>query len=918
MDYVKLAFRRIFRHWSLYLFTLIGISLISGLLAGLPVYSQAITYHSLRTTLAEGHPIDRNFEVVGSTSVLTSGLWGLVNELIGDLIVKRLEIRTTQLGVNYQNPIITIEDKDIIKPNSLTVLSLDKMKSNAFLVEGDWPEFAPPSTREEIMSAMRKPPDIEAAIGVNAAQELGIKIGDIVIDYSGRHFPIIGLISPSDPEDDIWWGNTSIFGLSRKPGINEDTISITLIIHQNSLREYFPMHEASWRILVNNELITPDEVLSIEQRIINFKSRIEVNRASLITNLPNLLMKYREDITITRMVVVLLSMQAFIFMLYSLYLVEALILERAKAELATMVGRGSGPLQLVLMIGTEGLILSFVSGAFIGPLLVKTSFLLLSRIMGWSFSLSIERDVYLLSMLGAGIGWLVLLIGTISISRRNVLSWKKHQSRIEEQPIWQKYYFDVILLAFSGIIYWQLSYSGSFVHRRLNDTDLADPLLLISPTLFLLSISLFLLRIYPILLGFLSLMFRKSRGLIFPLNFMRLSRNAQRPSQMILLISIAAGVTLFSSSYDYSLSVNQQRVSHYISGADIRISQNNLSIDDIAKYPGVLNVTQVYRHVSQLRTGNTVTILGIDPSSITKVVTYPHGMTNITIQDIANVLDTQIANVPYNHESQAQINGREYSNLPLPAIFSFKSIPSNLGIGDQQELTIFSIPIEFTIRGLIQNFPTCGSAYILTNLPALSDEINLVRSEYRKDFELWLSVNPEKYPEIISTPEIQDYLISDAQQELMVLQDNAFTQGVMGAFELNTFILTITSTITFSLLIYSSTSDRKYEFGILRTAGLSSKQIIKMLLIDGIIIIFIGISIGTLVGFGLLAIMRPYLNVALMRALPQMLVYEILINWREIAVRYGILLSAYLSSLGLATWILIRIGIHQVMRIGDE
>lgn len=925
MHLIKYAIRRIRRHWRLYVYVLLGLSFCSGLLAGLPAYSQTIATQSLQRSLEEGHPVERNIEIFGTNNILTGALLAYVDDNIGEILTERLEIRTVTVEVNSQNPVIPVDSDERLPPNLIKILSFDKLKLHSSLIEGQWPEYTPPATSEDKLRAMMKPPDIQAVIGTTAAQDMGLKTGDLIVDNTGRQFPIVGIVEPNDPQDDAWWGDTTIFEVYRRPGINEDTVFLSLLIHPSWLRESYPSHETSWRILVKQEEITPENAISLEQKLINFKNKIDSSNASLRTNLPNLLKKYREDISTTRIVILLLSSQSFLFVLYGLVLIESLIWERARNEFSTMIGRGSGIRQLVAILGVEGLIIAIISGLITGPLLAGISLFIWSKFAGLYFETPFRGDGLQMSILGSGIGWLILLLGSISISRSNILSWKLNSSRLDKSTVWQKYFLDIILVGISGLIYWQLTNSGSFVMQRFGDTDVADPILLLAPTLFLFSISLLFLRLYPLILSVISRVFRHTRGIILPLSLIRLSRHPLRPSQMILLISVSASTLLFSTTYESSLKINQRNISHYLSGADIRIARNDLSSEELSNIPGIQNITHVYRRAAQTRSGKPITIVGIDPNTFPEITSYPPGLTNLTIQAVTDVLRSEGINETENSSNSSEDDAyanpyinNEVTNPPIPGVFSFSTVAPNIGIGDQQEITVLSTPLNFNIRGLIQNFPTVGNQYVLTNIAGLNRKMDLDRSQFHWDHELWMSVDPERFSEIINIPFIQEYLISDVQHELRTLQDNAFTQGAIGAFSLNSLILILISLLIFSILTYFTESQRKYDFGILRAEGLSSRQLISILFTEGFIVIILGIIIGTTIGIGLTYVMRSYLNIALTRSFPQMVVYKLYFDREQIILGYAVLMFTYLLSLVFVIWSLTRIGIHQVMRIGDE
>jgi len=918
---IAFSLRRLLRHLSLNLPVLLGLTLASALLAGMPAYADMTAEWSLQQSFVNSSPAGRNIEINADPSVMTGALNGYIMETIGGLVQSRLTVQKTTISADHFKPVRPIDSSERLSPNELTLWSFDQMAVHFQLIEGNWPEYSRPYTQEEIMRAMLHPPPIQAVISKDSASQTGIRVGDTLVDADGINYPIVGIIEPVDAENDIWWGDLSPFHIVRQPGTNEDTIFLSLIIDPTALQEYFPEYTRSWRLLVDHGQITPETSQFWEEELLSFKALIQADRAQMSSNLPDLLLNFRSNQATIRMVLLLLGSQSFIFVLYTLALIASSVLERTQSEISTMVGRGASSWQLVRMLAIEGGYMAILAGFALGPLVSVLALNGWASVTGGYHVSKISVDTLYYSLIGAGLGWISLMLGTIPLVRRNILDWQRKLSRAERSSRWTKLYLDVFLLIFGGIIFWQLSSSRSFVIGRMREIPLADPLLLLSPTILLVAISLILLRIFPYLLQGIAWLVRSMRGLVLPLGLSRLARNPIRPNQIALLIGAAFGLMLFMTTYDTSLTFNQRELAHYQTGADLRITQGNQSVDDLVNLPGVLQASRVLRLRISTTSGSAINLFALDSQTFAHVAYYPEGMTSISMDSITQVLRWERAQGQPDSGNNSRPNPFLENPDParaIPAIYSQAALPANKGVGDTLQILVQGIPVDFSVRGVIFNFPTLTNSFILVDISALQSFLDLQTSTYHNKQEIWLATDPAQHDALVTTLSQDSTILADAQAELQRIQNNAFTEGGRRAFTLNAYTLAVLSIIGFLLLNYFSAQQRRFEFGILRASGMSIVQIIALLVNEGMLTIIMGLTIGLGIGFGLVGSMRIFLNTALEKTFPGAVVYQITLDWPRVASITGILVVAYLLATLIFLLILLKSGIHRVIRIGDE
>jgi hypothetical protein len=232
----------------------------------------------------------------------------------------------------------------------------------------------------------------------------------------------------------------------------------------------------------------------------------------------------------------------------------------------------------------------------------------------------------------------------------------------------------------------------------------------------------------------------------------------------------------------------------------------------------------------------------------------------------------------------------------IPAIFSYSAIPENGEIGDQRELLMAGQPITFAVNGIIADFPTLASDFLIVNSKTFEEVVGTSITAQLKSSEVWINSTGYDHNQIVSFPFIADSILADAQKTLNLIRNNILTLGTVRAFGLNAFILATISLASLILANYFMIRQRSYEFSILRAFGLSRGQSNQLLVGEGILVLGLGLFSGLILGFSLTRLMRPYISLAVTRSLPGMTVHQININWESVAFIAILLTISYVLS----------------------
>jgi len=707
IDLVVLHLRR---HWRINLAVLLCLTLASALLASLSNYTEAMATRELNQSLEEALPTERNLLITGNRYTFDDELYQQLQGMLGEIQNDWLVIRHVTLPADPQ-PLLEEEDQKQTVA-FLDVHSFNLLAENVRVVEGRLP--APVRLREA--EDTWRPPPIEAVIGRHPAEQSGYNIGDRITASKTYHrLDIVGIVESLDPYDDIWGEDLSAFeSLTETGDLNADATVLPLIIDRYSMQSNYPeqpifWHEVSWRVTLNHQLISVDRVETLHSDLINFQTQSAIKHATTSTGLLQILADYQARLSRVRMTLFLLTAQALFFVLYTLTIFTSSIVDRSQVELGALSGRGASPWQITGIFALENVVLALPAGLFLGPALALAITSLWGKITGQALPIKLAGEAWLLSVIAAGFGWLALVLPVYNSARRSVLGRQPERARPPQQSTFQKRNLDLYLLVFGGLFYWQLNQAGSVVMSRLGNSQLADPLLLMGPSLLVVALAMIFLRFLPYLLQLAAWFVQHLRGVALPLGVFRLARDPLQAGRVVLLVSLTAGFMLFARTFEYSLAYSQE------------------------------------------------------------------------------------------------------------------------------------------------------------------------------------------------TP-----------------QSDALAQGIVGAFQLNALTLVLFSVTAFFLVHFFAVQGRAREFSVLRAMGLSARQSLTQLMVEGVVVLLMGLLAGTVVGFGLSQIMIPYLSQALAESLGSVAIERIVFDWPAVARLYLLLVAAYGSALVLLTLVLTRTRVHWTVWIGDE
>ncbi|MGD8626386.1 MAG: hypothetical protein PVJ34_17740, partial [Anaerolineae bacterium] len=487
---MDISLRHLRRHWRLNLAVLLCLALASAFLAGFAAYTMGIETGELRQTLAEADPAERTLLVTGPRTAFNPAFYDLFQERLGNLLEQRLVIRH---AVSPADPLPAGEAVAL-----LDLYAFDRLAERVRLVEGRLPVQVHLREAEDTW----RPPPIEVVIGRAAAEQTGYGPGDRLSGSGTYHrLDIVGIVEPLDPAADIWSHDLGAFSVMS----DTDDLVLPLIVAEASMRSNYPMkpifpHTVAWRLVLDRQRITAGGADALRADLLNLQAQSTTREAQIGTGLVRILADTLARLSRVRASFFLLTAQTLLFVLYTLTVFASFVLDRAQVELAVLSARGASVWQITRLFAVQHLILALAAGLLLGPALAQAAIYLWSRGTGGFLPGTLPGRAWLFSAITAGFGWLALVLPVFLSARRSVRHRGTLPARPPQQSPIQKRYLDLYLLAFAGLLYWQLNQSGSFLMRQLGDTQVADPLLLLGPTLLLVAAAVVFLRIVPLVL----------------------------------------------------------------------------------------------------------------------------------------------------------------------------------------------------------------------------------------------------------------------------------------------------------------------------------------------------------------------------------------------------------------------------------
>lgn len=661
MATIRFLLKRFAAQRLLGLAVVITLAFSVGVLVAGPIYADAAREAILSSELTGAPPTVRNarFQVFGDDSFD----WAAADELVTD----RLESLPAEEDGVVRQGLGTVR---ILSPDGISVPILGRDGIEDHLeIDGE----APAPGSDEIM------------LHVALAEALGLEVGDAVriigpTDAEAT-LQLTGTFAPPDPDDPFWFGTQNPF-----PDRGDDTDSAqpqpTVVDMETMVRltnELELTTQFSWDAYLDLIGVPFEDVSDVPDRInqvatsLQAETDLGLSSMTLISGLGNLLEIVRQRIADLAVPILLVVFQIGAVTLAVLAGVGALALTRQGFELAVLHSRG---FRRAVLLGAQAVqavfaaIVAFPLGLLVGMgLAALASTANGPDLPGVSFPIHLNEAGQLLGLIAAATGALILLGLSIPYVSRTVLEERRAASR-EDRPLLARVPVELFVIPLGIFAFLQLRTSAQ---PEAGSGEL-DPLILVAPTLLLFGGSFLALRLLLLVFRGLDARIGRSRRLSRYLAGRRVGRSPGTGFAAALLLLLAMGLLVVSTSYRAIVLRNHQDAAHAQVGADWRIpvTPPNDVLAALDAMPAF--TTPVVRTEPRLESGSfslPPVALGIDPTSYEEAAWWREDFSATPLPEILQRLETP----PFGMELPAPTNaltlemdsGRQIRDLQVTA-----------------------------------------------------------------------------------------------------------------------------------------------------------------------------------------------------------------------------------------------------------
>lgn len=488
----------------------------------------------------------------------------------------------------------------------------------------------------------------EIALAANTLETAGLKTGDRVAvvgpDGDRVELTVSGTFLPPDPTDPFWFGTRSPFPPPESSQVQPELVSrqtgVSLASRLGLTSEY------SWDIYLALDGVPfvqtrpiPDRLRQIDA---DLRSDPGLSGVRVLTGLDTLLQIVEQRIENLRIPILLVVFQIGAVTLAVLAGVGALALTRQAFELAVLHSRGFSRRTLLLAQSLQAVIAAIV--AFPLGLAIGMG---LARLAGHSngpalpgvlFPVRLNGPAELLGAATAAAGAVILVLLSLPHLSRTVLEERRAISR-EDRPLLSRLPVELIVLPVGLFAFIQLR-GGT---KPKVGTGAIDPLVLLAPTLLLFAASFLALRLLLFVFRRMDRRIGRSRRVPWYLAGRKLSRAPGAGFASALLLLLAIGLLVVSSSYRAIVLQNHEDAVHSIIGADwnVQVSPPDDVLRVIDEMPA--HTTPVIRTEPDIGQGSfqlPPSALAIDPATYARGGWWRSDFSDTSLVDILASLKT--------------------------------------------------------------------------------------------------------------------------------------------------------------------------------------------------------------------------------------------------------------------------------------
>lgn len=666
---------------------------------------------------------------------------------------------------------------------------------------------------------------------------------------------------------------------------------------------------------------------------------------------------YRDRVTILGLPILCLAFLIGSLVLFFVFLMTDLLVERQKATITLLRSRGASVPQIAgsLLWQSAGPgLLAFLLGPFLAIFLVRElASLTLQPADQDAIKLITVEPLHVVpgligqDLLVIGLAGLVMAFSTWRVMSTTLLSARQERARASQQPLWTRLNLDLLAAAIALLGFLLSLYISSPGVMDVRTHALILPVTTLVGLLFLLVGGLLLcLRIFPHILRLGERLAAQSHGAAPLLALAHMARAPRQSLRMLLLFALAVAFALFTLIFAQTQSQRLRDLTAYRVGGDLSgelpLQQQNLSWDQLQTWYGSLNgITSVTPGYAQRLTGGSgegvpIDLRAVDASTYASTVYWTPQDGS---QSIAILTRTLIA----------QRDDAAKKNV-IPAIIDDAAAHSlNLNIGQQFVLRDFHGPLDYRVIAIVHFIPTIydtasragpdasmSHGGVLIDYQTASVVALAINQETVSPNRVWLrtSDNPMALNNVRHVLLNGTYALDDPVDRRAldaVLSSDPLYAALIGILLIGAAVTLLLGLLGNFMVSWLNVRNRRNSFAVLRALGGKPWQIASVLLWEQSIVYGSALVLGTVLGliFSWLIlpafIFSPLAGIDISDAGEQAfylvqsvpIVHEIIPLWPVMQL-LATLLTICMLALILMTSVALRPGVSQALRVDEN
>ncbi|MGI8588584.1 MAG: FtsX-like permease family protein [Chloroflexia bacterium] len=591
----------------------------------------------------------------------------------------------------------------------------------------------------------------------------------------------------------------------------------------------------------------------VQQRAHNLEARI-AGSALIGDNLAARLGGVREDALYARVLFVFLGVPGAILAMLVTVAVAAAGADRRRQERALLRTRGASTAAILRLAGLEALVTG-IGGVAVGLALAgMASGVITPGTLLVGDSTTVFSAGAALIGIGLALG-AVLYPAWTQARRTTVVAGRATLGRVR-QPLWQQAYLDLVLLAVSGLAFWQTASTGYQVvlaPEGVPQTAVSYQAFL-APVCLWLGGGLLALRLGQAILG------RGRRAVATALRPLArglagvvaasLGRQRTRVVGGLVLVALAFAFAVSTATFNTTYNAQARVDAELTNGADVTVIGTTADpagdqLASLRALPGVAGIAPMQHRFAYV--GNDLQDLyGIDPSQLAGATDlsnafFAGGNAAATLAALASRPDGVLV-------SQETVN--DYQIMPGDLV--------NLRLQSASDHQYHVVPFHFV--GVVREFPTAphdsflvaNATYIAAQTGTPAAEIVLLRASGSPD-----TLAAQVLAALASRPSLR---VSDLAAAGRLISSSLTAVDLAGLTGLELSFALLLLVAATGLVLALGLAERRRTFGILVALGARNDQLGAFLWSEGLLILIGGALLGLALGFGVAAMLVTVLT----------------------------------------------------------